>query len=786
MPAARLAPAAVALALLAPAGRAQDDALRLQGLTPAGPRAHLTDPGGALRFAVANGAAAPRDARVAVEYDARPGARFARDVWVPPRAVLSAWLPVGPAPPAGDSVEVRALLFDRTGGADALVLRTGEGEKIRSRPVPFRALTPTTALFADEAHADAAAFVKLVRKTAALTEELATPTDGPLPPTPEAFEGVDHVVVAGNRLAADPAGRWALRQWVARGGRLWVMLDLTDPDAAAPLFGDDRPVEVVDRVGLTRVRLGQPGPPPPGRDFDAPVDHVRVLPAEGDRVFAVANGWPAGFARNVGRGRVIVTTLGAAGWLPPPGPPPVPAKGVPRPGPPPGADAVQELATELHPRGRPAPLPADALRPLLDDEVGYAVMSRGTAAAVLGGFLLAVAGIGVGLRRSRRPELVGWLAPAAAVGAAGVFVGHAELSRRAIPPTLAAVAVAEPVAGTDEVVLNGVFAVYQPASGSVPLAAPRGGMLDLDAAGLEGQTRTRVYRDTDAWHVEGLDLPAGVRTGRFRATTRPGAVTAVARFGPGGLEGRLTAPGLAAPADALVVSAQRQPLAARFAPDGAFAVGADDELPPGQLLPGAVLTDRQQRRQAVYRQLLGGAPPPHLDGRDLLLTWAEAAEVPFAGTDGSRTVGTILLTAPLTFERTPPGTRATVPAAFVPVRRPDLGRPTLDSAAPTEQVLRFQLPPSVLPLEVERAVFRLRARAPGRRVAVTAEGVSLFAADSPAEPIRVEITDPRQLRPDADGGLRFTLSITDAGPAPVPWKIEELGLDVVGRTAGGP
>lgn len=784
MPAARLAPVVVALALLAADGRAQDDALRLQEPKPAGPRAHLTDAGGTLGFAVANPADAPRLARVAVEYDARPGARFARDVWVPPRAVLAAWLPVGPVTTGGAAVEVRSLLYDRTGGADKLVLRPGEGERVRSRPVPFQARTPTTALFADEAHAaGAAAFVKLVRRYAALPEILATPTEGPLPPTPESFEGVDHVVVAGNRLAADPAGRWALRQWVARGGRLWVMLDVTDPDAAAPLLGDDRPVEVVDRIGLTRVRLDRPGPPPPGREFDAPVEHVRVLPAEGDRVFAVANGWPAGFARHVGRGRVIVTTLGAAGWMPPPAPPtpPVIAKGVPRPGPPPGEDAVQELATELHPRGQPPSLPADALRPLLDDEVGYAVMGRGTAAVVLGGFLLAVAGIGLGLRRSRRPELVGWLAPAAAVGAAGVFVAHAELSRRAIPPTVAAVAVAEPVPGTDEVMLNGVFAVYQPASGPVPLAAPRGGMLDLDAAGLEGQTRTRVVTDTDAWHVEGLDLPAGVRTGRFRATTRPGVVTAVARFGPAGLEGKLVAPGLAAPGDALVLSAQRQPIAARFAPDGGFA--SDDALPPGQLLPGAVLTDRQQRRQAVYRQLLDGPRPPHLDGRDLLYAWADAEAVPFAGADGSRTVGAILLTAPLTFERTPSGTRVTVPAAFIPARRPDLGRPTLDSAAPTEQVLRFQLPASVLPLEVERAVFRLRVRAPGRRVTVAAEGETLFAADGPAEPIRVELTDPRHLRPDADGGLRLTLSITDAGPAASAlWRIEELGLDVVGRT----
>ena len=88
-----------------------------------------------------------------------------------------------------------------------------------------------------------------------------------------------------------------------------------------------------------------------------------------------------------------------------------------------------------------------------------------------------------------------------------MFVAHGTV-RRAVPPTVAAVAVAEPVPGTDEVVLTGVFAVYQPTSGPVPLAAPRGGLLDLDAAGLDGQTRTRVT-PTPTRGTSRADLPAG-------------------------------------------------------------------------------------------------------------------------------------------------------------------------------------------------------------------------------------------------------------------------------------
>jgi hypothetical protein len=166
--------------------------------------------------------------------------------------------------------------------------------------------------------------------------------------------------------------------------------------------------------------------------------------------------------------------------------------------------------------------------------------------------------------------------------------------------------------------------------------------------------------------------------------------------------------------------------------------------------------------------------------------------VPFAGRDGSRAVATTLLTVPLGFERTPPGTRVSVPAAFVGVGRPDQIRVTREAGGPAEMRLRFQLPAAVLPLEVERAVLRLRVRAPARRVAVAGDAagrpVPLFAAESPAEPVRVEVTDPALLRLDPRGGLLLTVSIADPGPAPVdtPWRIDELGLDVVGRTGGGP
>ena len=118
--------------------------------------------------------------------------------------------------------------------------------------------------------------------------------------------------------------------------------------------------------------------------------------------------------------------------------------------------------------------------------------------------------------------------------------------------------------------MSGILATYQPQSGPVTLSAFRGSELDLDDRGLDGQTRQRVQTDLDSWHWEGLRLPAGVRTGSFKTTIRPARVSAVARFGPNGIEGRLEPGPFRGFSDSLVLTSTRQTLPVRFAADRTF------------------------------------------------------------------------------------------------------------------------------------------------------------------------------------------------------------------------
>ncbi|MBX9580450.1 MAG: hypothetical protein K2X87_09090, partial [Gemmataceae bacterium] len=392
-------------------------------------------------------------------------------------------------------------------------------------------------------------------------------------------------------------------------------------------------------------------------------------------------------------------------------------------------------------------------------------------------------------------ELAGWVGPAAAVGAAGVLVALGAESRQAVPPTAAWAAVVDVAPGAAEGAAVGLFAVYRPDSGDARLGSVHGGELDLDTAGVENQTRRRVQTDLGAWHWEGFALPAGLRLGPFRATVPTGSLAATARFGPDGVTGRLDPGPFTGPADALVRTPAGEPLGVRIAADGTFAVGG--VLPPDQYLTGGVLSDVQQRRQEVYRKLLTPPVARHRDGRDLLFVWAGSDEPPFTTGEGTRTVGQALLVVPLRFERTPPDTAVTVPRGFIPAWTTGPARPLrlpVEGTEPQKLRLRFVLPPAVVPLAVERATLTVRVRAPSRRVTVAGDGVVLREVESPAEPVRVEITDPKALQPDAGGGLSFTVAVggrTDADGKPADvrlvnadgqWRIEAVGLEVSGRT----
>jgi hypothetical protein len=798
-------------------------ALRLDRLVPAGARSTATESWGAYDVGLTNLSDADRRARVLLSYDGQPDVQYGRDLWVPARSTLLTWALVGPAPADGPQTfrDVTVWLYDRRGGADVLQLPPGE-ERVRSRGEPYLKREPFTAVYSDDYAPDTGPpgrlprpepgrdeverLARVFRHASDLSEYVHVVHPGPLPPAAEAFDGVDHFVLGSGRLAVDPAGLQALRRWLGRGGRLWVLLDQVGPEVLAPLLGDAFDFAVVDRVSLTDFKIepraaGPRDPPPEGQRHERPVEFVRVLLPPGESAPHTVNGWPAWFSRRVGDGKVVFTALGPRAWYHPR------RRGEPRSRfpnhPTPTEDpALQALAMELRLPLKEDRLPLEAFAAPLAEEIGYSVAGRGTVGLVFGAFLLAALGLGYALGRSRRPELRGWLGPAAALAAAGAFVGLGVAARRGATPTVAVGQVVHASPGVPEASVLGLLALYRPESGEVRAGAAQGGLFELDMEGAEGQTRRLILTDLGAWHWENLELPAGVRYARFRTTAATGRpVTATATFGPDGLEGKLEAGPFADAADALLYSPAARQLAVRLRPDGTFRAGSADALPAGQPLAGGLLSDRQQRRQAFYREYL--KKPRRLPTGPTLMAWAGPADTHFALAEGARAVGDALLVVPLRLERPAAGRRVTVPGPLVAVRRLlDEGPAhlTWESPAAADMLLRFQLPPAVLPFRVERARLSARFAAPGRRVTVSgrdgAKSVEFFAADSPLDPLRVEITEPRFLALDKGGGLLLNLAVGAAAPAPAAgglpaappekWTLEYLELEVTGTVEEAP
>ncbi|VTR98767.1 Marine sediment metagenome DNA, contig: S01H1_L07244 (Fragment) OS=marine sediment metagenome GN=S01H1_17136 PE=4 SV=1 [Gemmata massiliana] len=802
---------------------AQDDRspLRLDGLFPVGARTSLTETWGTLRFGVDNWGPTAREARVVVFYPDRPDVQYTRDVWVPGNSRLSSWLTIGP--PSAQAFQLRRdigyRLYERVDG-EFRPVASRDPERLVTRAVPYRPREPSTAVYLDDtgdpdgpesvstsgsAAAQAVLFARTFRHSRGLSEAVSVILDRQLPPTVEAFDGIDQFVLAGNRLTADPAAARTLRRWVLQGGTLWVLLDRVDPTVLAPVLGEALRFEVVGRTSITDLRLRPPTErleQTDRREFEQPVDLVRVQLSGSETVLYEANGWPAAFSQPVGRGRVVFTTLGGRGWYRPRGPRDPASRFTEIRDVPVSLDALDGLAVHLYPDPQPEPLRTEELAPLLTAEIGYEIAGRGTASAILAAFVLGVLALGLWLRRSRAPERIGLFGPLLALVTAGVFVGVGVASRRAVPPTAASVALVEVTPESGESSWRGMFAVYSPESGGLQVGTDRGGSVELDSTGLDGQTRQRVQTDFDAWHWENLAFPAGVRAGPFRSTNRTGA-GATGRFGPNGLDGKLALGTLKNPADAVLFTRAGAALTVRLEPDGSFRTTSNDVLPADQYLSGSVLTDRQQRRQDVYRKLLvrQNSAPTH----DRLYVWADADDVPFTVDGAKRTIGSALLSLPIEFAPRRGGELVTIPHGFVTHAAMIDGRPRrpmLEHSESAQVQLRFQLPPSALPFAPERVVLIARVHAPARKFSVATPGdgkpVPLSDVTDANGPVRIEITDPRALRLDPAGGLLLDLAVSerlgpDGRPNPIRttdieqarWHIEGLGLEVAGR-AGNP
>jgi hypothetical protein len=169
----------------------------------------------------------------------------------------------------------------------------------------------------------------------------------------------------------------------------------------------------------------------------------------------------------------------------------------------------------------------------------------------------------------------------------------------------------------------------------------------------------------------------------------------------------------------------------------------------------------------------------------------------FALEQGARTVGNALVIVPLRLERPAPGSPITIPGPLVTYRRIQGGhviRLIREGRDASDMHLRFQLPASALPLEIEKVRLVAKIDASSRKVTISGHAggkkVEVHQIESPLDPLRVEIAQKDLLGLDKDGGLHLSLELSkpikSSKTANEKWLIQYLELEVVGRTIASP
>ena len=792
---------------------------QIRAAAPAGTRSYAPGQWGLVEVNVANPGNTAATALTSLLFPGDPNLQYGREMWLPPRSRRISWYPVLVPPDVAVDASMlpyRALFIDRTGSNEAFIA-SHHGQMLSDGLLPLHR-GRTTCWIGEAASSDDGAAAAAVADTltaariaAGLPRRLVQLRGLVLPTSTEMLQGIDHLALTSDRPATDAAGMQAIRGWVARGGRLWIMLDRVSPATVERLLGGACRIQEVDRVGLTEVRIEGIGEAaassdPQPREFEAPVEMVRVL-ADDVEIMHTINGWPASFRHSLGEGEVWYTTVSAEAWTRPR----TSADRLPR-----SADddvywlagaPLNYLASALMGPIERNDVPSEIWEPFLAEQIGYEITSRRSVIAFLGAFCCGLLLGAVWLGRRGRLELMGWLAPLASVAAAGMLAAVGLQNTRAVPATVAEGQFVQTLSGSPDVQVSGLLMFYHQDTAAADLGSTNGGVFVPDMSGFGGEVRRMVWTDWDRWHWENLRLPRGVRVAPFRNDIRldsPLKVTAA--FGPEGLSGTVSGPAIDL-TDVVLAAPSGGNLSVQLRPEGEFVSGPGHVLPQGKFISDRLVSDDQRRRQELYARALKSAGFEDRSGTELtLFGWADSLDLGFRHPEGVQQTGAALIAFPVQLTRTPPGTQVRIPAPLLSYRAvtaPD-GTPLAgplsnrtgewsEYTGDSEFWLEFQLPPEVLPIELEGADLTIRITGATSRLEVLGlvqgEPETIRVWENPVGALRHGLSGA-VLDHDAAGGvllgfrIRGVVGAADAEPGALQsyWRIESLELEARGRT----
>ena len=638
-----------------------------------------------------------------------------------------------------------------------------------------------------------------------------------VPSQTAAINSVDTLVISDSEANFDPAQIESLRNWVMSGGRIWIMLDSASPKIAQRILRNDWTVNVVDRVQLNHVAFTDAaGKTGATADYETAVDLVRVQ-APGMDVLYRVNGWPVAMSRPVGRGSVMVTTLGPEAWL--------------------NSDntaneALERIGVAVMKARYEPPVTGQQFNSYLSHQIGFSIMSRNPVVAILGALVVGLLVAGLVLRRLNRQELIGWVGVGMSVAATLALVLLGRVQRDVVPLTVSSAQFVRIVPEQKQAIVNGLVSVYSPVADKGPIEAVKGGIAWPDMSGQEGQLLRMVWTDWDKWQWRNLKLPSGaIRSADFyHAIPLSDRPEATIRFTPEGVAGEIHGLKDSGSLSDMVLASPRGHLLPKVLPDGSFAAPAND--PTAENLFVMAGTDaREIERGNIYRNLLTNRYAPRalaihaaasgtlaapaaneafsamrLSSRNypdrlVLLSWGEPLDLGIQLVQTSVIKNSALLEIPVRIQKAKTGDKVSVPSLFLPFRDAkrgpgsnndpmsgQWGEPLINA---DEKRFAFEVPREILPLKLDSSSLTIDIRAPGRTVTVVGyngrQEIPIDARSAPMSPYTVDLA-AANVPVEANGDIRISIKIGDYPDMdnPKEWNFNSLKLQINGTVGGQP
>jgi hypothetical protein len=623
-----------------------------------------------------------------------------------------------------------------------------------------------------------------------------------MPTTALALMGLTDFVYAAREPLAVPQAM-ALREWVVRGGRLWIMADRVDPATARLILGNDWTCQEVSRTELPSVVFATGKSAEPAVEYEEPAQMVRMV-APGMEVTQTVDGWPAVMWRDIGKGSVVVTTveprvLGRQSgreeypyWFESLG---ARFLGVQMKA---GPENVspQKVATET------------AMHDMALSIVGHEVVQRTPVLVILGLLGGALLVIGWRLGAKRRLELMAPAAVVLSVIATGSMLALGAMSRGSTPLTVAGMAEGLVPTSSSKVVFDGVVDIYSPSGFQGSLIAPLGGWATPDLKPQSGHLIRMRWSELERMRWDHVHFPSATLAARVSGTARqPEEISAAGSFGPEGFRGQLRGVPEAGKMETVIVGPGGR-LAPSFTGTN-FVAGQGHELLRNETTRGSISAEARHRIEAMQPWVATASR-----GDLTLYTWSKSIDAGvLVDQDG---VGELkperqlmtLLSVPLTIQRPTGNELFVIPPAFLKVNSvkvAELGgsTPLYDERKrefmgriPTGAVstMRFEIPRAALPLKVEKYTLRIDLSAPDRDVRIftvkrgqKGRGAMQTVAEykQPTSAITVEIPASVDMQPDAEGGVIVGIEVTHSDDQTSTWMLNDMSMTVTARAQQG-